>query len=236
MIVGVLVLLGGIGAALYLSVFGDEAPPPVSTESAIAACQRVRPEVETVEDLDGRWEIVPNDERTAVEDGSFVGYRVEEELSGIGANTAAGRTRLVRGDLVIEGNEVTEVSVAADLSGLESDDARRDDVVRSSALETDEFPEATFELREPIRIEEIPDDGVTIDATANGDLTLHGVTNPIELTLEAQRLGSVIAVIGSTDVVMTEYGITPPRVGPVLSIDDGGVVEVQLCFTKPADG
>jgi polyisoprenoid-binding protein YceI len=229
-VVAVLVLVGAI--AVYVLVLRDDAPPPVSTESAIAACQKVRPEVESLDDVDGDWVVSANPEPAPVEDGSFVGYRVQEELSGIGSNTAAGRTRLITGELVIEGTRVTDVSVTADLTDLQSDDARRDEVVRTTALETDEFPEASFMLTDPIELGTVPDDGVTIEATAVGELTLHGVTRPVELELEAQRLGAVIAVIGTTEILMPDHEITPPKLGPVLSIEDRGEIEVQLCLAQ----
>jgi polyisoprenoid-binding protein YceI len=229
-------VLVGLAVVAYLVVFRDDAPAPVSTESAILACQETAGEVTPMGDLTATdWRVEANPEPAALEDGSFVGYRVQEELSGIGASTAAGRTRLVDGELRFLDTAIVDVRVTADLTGLVSDDARRDEVVRSSALETDEFPSATFTLTEPVELGEIPDDGVTIEEAAQGELSLHGVTRPVQMEVEAQVLGERIAVTGSTEIALADYEITPPKVGPVLSIEDHGVIEVQLCF-YPVDG
>ena len=50
--------------------------------------------------------------------GSFVGFRVEEELSGIGSTTAVGRTGAVLGQLEIIGTELVGTTVTADLSEI----------------------------------------------------------------------------------------------------------------------
>ncbi len=49
--------------------------------------------------------------------GSFVGYRVQEELAGIGGQTAVGRTPDVTGSLTIEGTTLSAAQVTADLTG-----------------------------------------------------------------------------------------------------------------------
>ena len=83
--------------------------------------------------------------------GTFVGFRVEEELTGIGSATAVGRTPEVSGTLDIDGTTVTAVTIEADMTAITTNESRRDDKVQG-ALETDEFPTATFVLTEPIEL------------------------------------------------------------------------------------
>ncbi len=165
--------------------------------------------------------------------GSFVGYRVEEELAGIGATTAVGRTAQVAGTMAIAGSTVTAVDVTADLTGLESDDSRRDRALRSRGLETEQFPESTFTLAEPIELGAPPADGQAFSGVAVGDLTLHGVTRRVEVPVEGQLTAGAIVVVGSLPIGFGDYEIEAPTSFVALSVDDNGVLELQLVF-RPA--
>jgi polyisoprenoid-binding protein YceI len=182
--------------------------------------------------LDGTWNVDPSVGSFADFSGSFVGYRVQEELANVGAATAVGRTPDVTGSLVLEGTTISSVEIAADLSTLQSDNNMRDGQLRRQALETGTFPEGTFVLAEPIELASAPADGAVIAVTAVGDLTIHGQTRSVELPLEARVSGDVVTVTGSTEIVFADYGIAQPRSFMVLSIADRGTMELQLQFTK----
>jgi len=161
---------------------------------------------------------------------SFVGYRVQEQLAGIGANTAVGRTPVVSGTLTLSGTTVTAVEVTADLFTLQSDDDRRDSSLRRQALETSQYSSATFKLTQPIELGSLPADGATLSETAKGELTLHGVTRPISIDLKATRKGGMITITGSMTIVFADFNIQKPTSFIVLSVDDHGVMELQLHF------
>jgi hypothetical protein len=117
------------GAGVWYFAIRSDAPPPVSLEAAIdaasarsAAAPAASASVEA--GLAGEWTLV----RGA---SSFVGYRVQEELAGIGSTTAVGRTQSLEGSLVFDGETITDVEVAADLSTLTSDKSMRDGARRS---------------------------------------------------------------------------------------------------------
>ena len=44
----------------------------------------------------------------------------------------------------------------------------------------------------------------------SGDLTLHGVTRIVEVSIQAQRNGDEIEAIGNVDVALTDYAIEAP--------------------------
>lgn len=182
--------------------------------------------------LDGTWNVDPTIGSFSDFSGSFVGYRVDEELANVGAATAVGRTPDVTGSLVLEGTTVTAVDISADLSTLQSDESRRDGQLRTQALETGTFPTATFTLTQPIELAAVPTEGQAIQASATGDLTIHGVTKSVEIPLEARLSGDVVTVTGSIDVVFADYGISRPTSFAVLSIADHGTMEFQLQLTK----
>ena len=132
--------------------------------------------------MDGTWNVDTSiGTFTGVDDtsGNFVGYRVQEQLAGIGANTAVGRTPKVSGSLTIAGTKVTAVEITADLTALKSDDNNRDGRLRDQGIEFGQFPNATFKLTLPIDLGTVPADGKEIAVTASGQLTLHGVTKDV---------------------------------------------------------
>ena len=182
--------------------------------------------------LDGTWNVDPSIGSFSDFSGSFVGYRVEEELANVGAATAVGRTPNVSGSLTLSGTTITAVDISADLSTLQSDKSQRDGQLRRQALETDRFPTATFSLTQPIDLGSVPAEGQVLQATATGDLTIHGVTKSVAIPIEAKLSGDVVTVTGSTDIVSADYGISRPTSFAVLTIADHGTMELQLQFTK----
>jgi polyisoprenoid-binding protein YceI len=189
------------------------------------------PAVSSVDDLAGEWTIANTD--GDLEQGTFVGYRVEEELAGIGATTAVGRTSAVDGTMTIgSGGTVSNVTVDADVSQLQSDQAFRDRAIEDQGLETRQFPDAGFTLDESFVIPEEALSGDTVTIPATGTLTLHGVDQQVTVDLEARLLGDQILTGGSIPVTMSDYDITPPSAQRVLSIAEDGTAELQLFFER----
>jgi polyisoprenoid-binding protein YceI len=182
--------------------------------------------------LDGTWTVDTTIGSFADFSASFVGYRVNETLADSRANTAVGRTPKVAGSLVLDGTSITAVDVTADLTRLQSDDDRRDGRLREQAIETNQFPDATFHLTAPIDLGAVPEDGATFTATATGELTLHGVTRTVAVPIEARLAGDVATVTGSIEILFADYAIDRPSSFLVLSIEDHGIMELQLHFRR----
>jgi polyisoprenoid-binding protein YceI len=164
-------------------------------------------------------------------DASEVGYRVEEILFGVDT-TAVGRTNQVTGSLTIEGTQVTAVDFEVDVASIASDESRRDSQFRGRIMSADEFPTATFSLTEPIELGTEPGDGVEVDATATGELTLRGSTQPVTFDVVAKQENGLIGVQGSIPVLFSDYGIANPSFGGITT-EDNGLVEFVLVF-RPA--
>ena len=182
--------------------------------------------------LDSTWTIDPSIGSFSDFSSSYVGYRVNETLAENRANTAVGRTAGVAGSLVLSGSTITSVQIVADLTNLQSDDQRRDGRVQQQALQTDQFPRATFTLTSPIDLGSVPADGATFSVSATGDLNLHGVTRSVTIPLEAHLAGDVVTVVGSIDILFADYSIERPTSFFVLSIEDHGIMEFQLHFRR----
>jgi len=182
----------------------------------------------------GTWEVDTSIGEFSFEEstGTFVGFRVQEELSSIGSTTAVGRTPTVTGSITIDGTTLTDAEIEADMTALSTNDSRRDDNVQD-ALETGEFPTATFTLTEPIDLGDAVETGEATAVDATGDLTIHGVTTTVDLPLEAQVVGDNIVVVGSLDIVMSDFDVEAPSAPIVVSVSDDATIELQLVFTQP---
>ncbi len=184
-------------------------------------------------DPSGEWSVDTTIGEFSYEDstGTFVGFRIEEELSGIGSTTAVGRTPGVAGTLTLDGTTVTGVDIVADMTAITTNDSRRDDNVQR-ALDTDEFPDASFTLTGPIELGDAALGGEVAAVDATGDLTIHGVTQSVTIPLEAQLVGDTIVVVGSLDITFADFGVEVPSAPIVVSAEDHGPLELQLFFTR----
>lgn len=224
------VLIGVIGAIAVLAVglfaaykLWIESDPEPRAEIA---------ETEVTEggELDGTYTVTPG----PAESPTFVGYRVTEQLAGaVVEQETTGRTPDVTGSLTISGNTVSEVSVTANLLNLQSDNDRRDNAIRTRGLESEQFPEATFALAEPIELPAEPELGETVDSVAVGDFTLHGVTQRVEIPVQGRWDGETIQVIGNLHIVFADYDMEAPTATAVVSVDDEAEMEFQIFF-EPA--
>jgi polyisoprenoid-binding protein YceI len=219
-------LVGGVVLLVGLAIVGWFVF--LKTDAAPRAAIRITPIVDTPgSGVEGSWTVTPGD----VE--SFVGYRVTEQLPGaIVEQETTGRTDNVTATMVVQGNQVTEVSATADLRDLESGNSLRDSHIKDSGLESNEFPFGTFELTQPIDLEPLPEMGETIKVRATGDFTLHGVTRRVTIPVEGRWDGERIQVVGSLPVLFSDYDMTPPEVPVVASIDDEGEMEFHLFFER----
>lgn len=213
------VVVGG-GAYGVFAVLSGGGPEPVALSSA-------EPQRATG-DLSGTWSVSAAD--------SFVGYRVREKLAFLPApNDAVGRSDAVEGTLQISGLTVESVDVTADLRELESDRDMRDNRLRELGLETDRFPEARFELTEPITFDARPEAGQQVERSASGRLTLHGVTRDVTVPLQAQWGQDRIEVVGSLEVQFSDHDIEQIRLNQVTT-EDNGTMEFQLVFVPSEQG
>ena len=86
----------------------------------------------------------------SVGEGSVAGYRVREKLLRLPAsNDAVGRTSAMTGGFRLSGDGALlrvekGMRIDVDVSRLKSDEERRDDHMRTMAIETDLYPTATF--------------------------------------------------------------------------------------------
>ena len=215
----IVVIFGAFG--FWWVVLRDTAPPraeaPVLTESDIPADAVVPPTA------DGTWTVFQGDD-------SFVGYRIKELFGGeTFTKTAVGRTTGVTGSMVVDGSTIVDVRITADMTQMKSAAADRDATQQKAGLQIETYPEASFTLTAPIALPSVPTQGQELVITAVGDLTLHGVTKQVELSLKGTWNGATITVGGSAPVVLADFDIVPPA-SDLVGVEDAGEIEVALVF------
>lgn len=232
------IVLAGVAAGAYglwYIFLRPAGPPPVSVGSpaptgAASSATPAGTAGGLSGGLDGTWNVDSTIGSSSDNSQTFVGYRVQEQLVGIGGNTAVGRTSDVTGNLTLAGSTVTAVDITANLTTLASDDPQRDGQLARQGIQTSQFPNAEFKLTQPVDLGAVPTEGQAITATATGDLTLHGVTKSVQIKVSATLAAGIVTVTGSLPIVFADYAMTPPNSFKVLSVDDHGVMELQLHF------
>ncbi len=238
LIVGVIVVLAVAGGVALLWYLNQPVPEAVSIEAAVEDVATTVPGATTqpateANGLDGAWSVDTSIGEFSFEDAtsSFVGFRIQEVLATVGATTAVGRTPVVAGSFVLTGTVVTETLIEADMTAIVTNASRRDRAVQR-ALDTGTFPTATFTLTAPIDLGAIPADDEPVSATGIGELTIKDVTQPIEIPLEAQVVGDLIVIVGAVEIAFADWGIAVPTAPIVASVEDHGILELQLFFTR----
>lgn len=142
--------------------------------------------------------------------------------------------------ITVEGTEVTGVTATVNMASLTSQDdqlpvavGNRDAAMKTTGLQTDTFPTATFTATRPIELEKLPEPGATMAFEAVGNLDLHGVTREVTVPMTARWNGEVIDLTGSLEVRLADYDIAPPAAN-VVTVADAGTMELQLTFARAA--
>jgi polyisoprenoid-binding protein YceI len=229
-----LVSLALLALSVPAGISAQSADPATSASSAPA--EAGASPTSSSAGLDGTWTVDPSigsfDYAANDFSGSWVGYRVQEELVGMGGVEAVGRTPDVSGTITLAGTTLTEADLTADLTTLRSDQSMRDGQLGRQGIQTDAFPTATFVLTQPIELGSIPAEGEPIDVAAVGDLTIHGVTKSVTIPLAAVQQGDVIGVAGSLTFAWEDFGMEQPQSMRVVSLGDEVTMELQVFFRK----
>jgi len=166
---------------------------------------------------DGTW---------TIKAGSEVGYRVKETINGFDT-TANGRSQSITGSMVAVGTTITEGQFTVDMATFKSDEGGRDEQFKDRVMAVARFPTSTFVLTAPIDFGAVPPDGGTVNATATGDLTLHGTTKSVTFDVQGTFKNGLVGVLGQIPVVFADWGIPAPSIGSIRT-EDNGLLEFVL--------
>ena len=223
-IAAVLIAVAAAGGAYALFFTGDS-PDEFEIDSSSSRSPATTTAGGSIE---GRWNVAQ---------GSEVGYRVREKLARLPAQSdAVGRTSAVTGSVQIvregAGLVAHNARFEADVSQLSSDESRRDNAIRTRGLETARFPKATFVSTAPIAVPAGAEQGTPVDVSGQGDLTIHGVTKRVTIPMKARLDGARIELVGSLTFPMADFGMTPPNVAKIVTVEDDATLEYKLLLRK----
>ena len=202
---------------------GDESAQPDSAEADVTQTGEAAQSEDATEVDDGTQFWITTE-------GSEVGYRVSEVLFGIDTE-GVGRTEDVTGSVTLIDTTMTEAEFTVDVASMKSDDGRRDGQFRGRIMETQTFPTASFTLTSPIDLGVTATEGATLDTTISGELTMHGVTNPVSFEIAAKIEGNRLGVIGTIPVTFVDYDIVDPSITGI-TVKPEGVIEFVLVFSR----
>jgi hypothetical protein len=157
-------------------------------------------------------------------------YRAQEELANVGATEAIGRTNAIIGNVLFgeDGMPLPCSGFAVDMRTLQSDSARRDNYLYENTLETGTYPLATFVLSAVEGLDEPLADGEEATFLLLGNLKVRDATRLVAWEATATRNGETLTGRATTSFDMPDFGIEPPVVGPVVSLDETVALEVEI--------
>jgi len=170
--------------------------------------------------------------------GTTADFKVREQLVGHDLpSDAIGKTSAVTGKIVLGADgkvDSTQSKFTVNLTTLKSDQPRRDGFIQRSTLDTAQYPTATFVPSSVTGLPSpLPASGkVTFQLV--GDLTVHGVSHPMTWNVTATVNGNDISGQASTPFTFADFGMTPPKAGPVLSVNNNGTLELAFTLSKGA--
>ena len=218
----VLVVVGVGGWYLFIRKEPDKftLSTPTSTQTKKSAAE-----------LAGTWRPATTDSRA--------GYRVREKLARLPAQSdAVGRTSAITGEVTLEASgdtlRATAASFEVDVTKLASDRSQRDNSIRRQGLESNRYPTAAFKATAPIDVPANVLVGGTAKVQATGDLTIHGQTKPVTLDLDVQLNGERIELVGNYKFGFSQFDMTPPSIGGVVSVEPEATLELHVFLTKAA--
>ena len=166
-----------------------------------------------------------------VGDQSVVRYVVREKLAGVAVDSdAVGETNAVSGQFSLDaaGQPLPGATFQVDLRLLKSDKVRRDNDVKKLFLETDQYPIATFVLRQVTNLSGPLEDGDKVTGSVIGDLTAHGVTKPVTWDATVKRQGDTLTGDATTSFTFADFGMPVPNIYGMVSARDPVTLEIEF--------
>lgn len=169
-----------------------------------------------------------------IADGTSASYRVREQLANINfPSEAVGSSTAVTGVVVFNKDgsiDSAQSKLSFDLTTLKSDQSMRDGFIQRNTLQTDQYPTVTFI---PKKIEGIPNPlNNQTGFQLSGDMTVHGTTAPVTwqgvATIDNNQ--GMVAGRATLEFKFETFGLTPPQVMRVMSVNDDINLEVVFRF------
>ncbi len=173
---------------------------------------------------------------TLVQGSNEASYRVREQLASLSLpSDAIGKTQDVSGQIVIKPDGSVDSALSkftVNVTSLVSDQNMRDNYVRRSILQTDQYPQVVFV---PSQISGLPSplpQSGQVSFQVSGDLTVRNVTKPVTWDVTGTVQGNQATGQATTTFTFEDFSLTQPRVPVVLSVEDHITLQVSLTLQR----
>jgi polyisoprenoid-binding protein YceI len=165
---------------------------------------------------------------------SEAAYFADEKLARLPLpSKAKGATNDIEGEfhLTDDGLSLDErapSTFTVNLRTLKSDEARRDSRVQNDALQTGQFPTATFVATRVTGVDTSVPAGEEHTFQLTGTLDLHGVKKEVTWEVKARRDGNVMTALATVSFEFQDFDITPPNIAGFVSVQDKITLQVSV--------
>lgn len=143
------------------------------------------------------------------------------------AMTSSAGTITVTGTITVANSQVARATFRVDLTTIKVGGKSQPQFARS--LDTQDHPNATFTLTQPVTLSHAFTSGSAITTTATGQLTMRGASHLVTFTISARHDGALVQAAGSIPIAFSRRGIDRPQeYGFIASLADHGVAEFLL--------
>ena len=163
-------------------------------------------------------------------------YRIREQLANLPApNDAVGVTTEVSGSVFLNADGSLDTAqpsqITVGLASLKSDEGRRDRYVRNNTLQTSQFPNTVFTVKE---FQGLPTPLPTSGEHSFkmiGDLKIKDVSHTVTWDVTAAFTEESIDGMATTSIAFADFKMEKPSVSIVLSVQDTFTLEIDFKAT-----
>ncbi len=217
-----------LGVCLLVAACGGA---PEATPTVAPAAPTVAPQ--PVAEGARRFVVVPAESSASyvVTEEFFAGALAKYGINA-GFNEVTGSTNEIAGELQLNvadpANALAYGEFTVNLPSLTTDQNQRDAWIRDNALQSNQFPVATFVAN---AIENAPasyTDGSEVTFDLVGDLTVREVTLPVTFAVTATLTADTITGVATAPLQLTNFGFEPPSFANTLTVNNDFVLRIEL--------
>ncbi len=153
-----------------------------------------------------------------------------------GEKEVTGVTEQVEGEIHVNLDDLTQpltgTVIRVDLTGLKTDQSRRDKWIQENGPTFLKYPTATFVAREIRQAPPSYQEGQEVSFQLAGDLTIHDITHPAVFDVTAKLEKDTLTGVATTQIKMSDFGIDPPSFAQTLTVGDDVLIKAEIVAKK----
>ncbi len=153
-----------------------------------------------------------------------------------GKKIVTGVTEQVEGEIHINLDDLTQpptgTVIRVDLTGLKTDQSRRDKWIQEKGPTFLKYPTATFVAKEIRNAPASYQEGQEVSFQLAGDLTIRDITHPAVFDVKAKLENDTLTGEATTQIKMSDFGIEPPSFAQTLTVGDDVIIKAEIVAKK----